>query len=63
MAHSPGLEHHETRRQAQGRLWAGHILMSDFYTPFVQDLIKQIAIVVAVVVVVIFVWKLAKKNP
>jgi hypothetical protein len=37
--------------------------MSDFYTPFVQDLIKQIAVVVAVVVVVIFVWKLTKKNP
>jgi hypothetical protein len=37
--------------------------MSDFYTPFVQDLIKQIAVVVAIVVVVIFVWKLTRKNP
>jgi hypothetical protein len=37
--------------------------MSDFYTPFVQDLIKQIAVVVALAVVVIFVWKLTKKNP
>lgn len=37
--------------------------MSDFYTPFVQDLIKQMAVVVAVVAVIIFVWKLTKKNP
>ena len=37
--------------------------MSDFYTPFVQDLIKQIAVVVAVVVVVIFAPKLNEKEP
>jgi len=37
--------------------------MSDFYSPFVQDLIKQIGVVVAAVVVILFVWKLVKKNP
>lgn len=37
--------------------------MSDFYTPFVQDLIKQIGIVVAIVLVILFFWKLAKKHP
>jgi len=36
--------------------------MSDFYTPFVQDLIKQIAIVVVIIGVILFIWKLAKPN-
>jgi hypothetical protein len=36
--------------------------MSDLYTPFAQDLMMQIGIVILIVAAVFFVWKLAKPH-
>jgi len=36
--------------------------MSDLYTPFAQDLLEQIGIVVVIVLAIFFIWKLAKPN-
>jgi hypothetical protein len=32
------------------------------YTPFVQDLMKQIVVVGVIAAVIFFIWKLAKPN-
>jgi len=36
--------------------------MSDFYTPFVQDLLKEAAVVIVILGVAFFIWKLARPN-
>jgi len=36
--------------------------MSDLYTPFAQDLIKDLVILIVITGVVFFVWKLARPN-
>ncbi len=36
--------------------------MSDIYTPFAQDLMIQIGIVILIVAAIFFVWKLAKPQ-
>ena len=38
----------------------GDILMSDLYTPFAQDLIQDLVILMVIAGVIFFVWKLAK---
>jgi len=37
--------------------------MSDLFTPFAQDLMKQIGVVIIIVLAIFFIWKLAKPNP
>ena len=36
--------------------------MSDLYTPFAQDLVKEIVIGMVIVAAIFFVWKLARPN-
>ena len=36
--------------------------MSDIYTPFAQDLMIQIGVVILIVAAIFFVWKLAKPQ-